>query len=225
MTPARPSRRVVYLLDVDNTLLDNDRVVADLREVLTRTLGPVRQQRYWAIFEAVRAELGYVDYLGTLQRYRMEDPRATELMAISAFLLDYPFADRLYPGALEVVHRLDTLGEVVILTDGDIVFQPLKVQRSGLAAAVAGRVLLYVHKERELGDVERRFPADHYVLVDDKVRILAAVKAAWGDRVTTVFPRQGHYANDAEIARYPAPDVTVERIGDLLHLDVEAWWT
>lgn len=211
---------VVFLVDVDNTLLDNDRVIADLRRHLDREVGPEGLARYWALFEQLRAELGYADYLGALQRYRLEFPRDPRLMSVSGFLVDYPFANRLYPGSLDVLERFRGWGPTVILSDGDVVFQPRKVQRSGLGEAVDG-VLIYVHKERELDDVERRFPAAHYVLVDDKLRILAAVKRAWGGRVTTVFPRQGHYAHDpAILATCPAADLTVERIGALVDYDL-----
>jgi len=211
---------VVFLLDVDNTLLDNDRVVADLKRHLSKTLGPDHQQRYFAIFEALRAELGYADYLGALQRYRAEAPRDPNIIEVSSYLVDYPFANRLFPGSLDVVERFASWGSPVILSDGDVVFQPRKVERSGLRDAVGGRVLIYVHKEHELDDVAKKYPARHYVLVDDKVRILSAVKKVWGSRVTTVFPRQGHYATDAkEVAKYPAPDVTVEHISDLLRLE------
>ena len=223
MTTDSTANRVSFLLDVDNTLLDNDRVIADLRKVLTGVLGPVRQERYWTIFESVRAELGYADYLGTLQRYRVENPRDASLITISSFLLNYPFADRLFPGAMEVIRHLNRLGRAIIMTDGDVVFQPRKIERSGLLRAVEDRILLYVHKERELADVEQRFPSPHYVLIDDKVRILAAVKAAWRERVTTIFPRQGHYAHDKEVERYPAPDVTVDHIADVLRLDFESF--
>jgi hypothetical protein len=213
---------VVFLVDVDNTLLDNDRVIADLRRYLDREVGPEGLARYWALFEQLRAELGYADYLGALQRYRLEFPRDPRLMSVSGFLVDYPFANRLYPGSLDVLERFRGWGPTVILSDGDVVFQPRKVERSGLMAAVDG-VLIYVHKEQELDDVEHRYPADHYVLVDDKVRILGAVKHAWGERVTTVFPRQGHYAHDpAVLAAYPTADLTVERIGDLLEHDLSA---
>ena len=211
--------RFVFLVDVDNTLLDNDRVIAELHETMTRRVGDAQAARYWEIFEEHRRELGYADYLGTLQRFRLEDPHDPNLIAISSFLVNYPFADRLYPGALDVLAHLSHWGKVVILTDGDVVFQPLKVERSGLSRAVDGRVLLYVHKEQELDDVEKRFPADEYVLVDDKIRILTAVKAIWGDRVTTVFPRQGHYATDAGVPSYPPADCTVEHIADLLAFD------
>jgi FMN phosphatase YigB (HAD superfamily) len=213
--------KIVFLFDVDNTLLDNDRVVADLMRHLERTIGPERQRRYWAIFEELRGELGYADYLGALQRYRVEHPRDPHLVTVSAFLIDYPFANRLYPNSLDVLERFRAWGPTVILSDGDAVFQPRKVERSGLAEAVDGNVLIYIHKERELDDVEQRYPAEHYVLVDDKLRILTAVKQVWGDRVTTVFPRQGHYARDPEaLAAYPPADIGIERIGDLLEHDL-----
>ena len=223
MTSATRERRLVFLIDVDNTLIDNDRIVADLKAALTAAIGAEREQRYWAVFEDLRAELGYADYLGTLQRLRLEDSRDPGLFTISPFLLNYPFAERLFPGALELIGHLNRVGHAVILSDGDAVFQPLKIERSGLHAAVSGRILLYVHKEHELDDIQRRCPADHYVLIDDKVRILAAIKSAWGARVTTVFPRQGHYAHDPDVATYLPPDVTVEHIGDLLQLDTRSW--
>jgi FMN phosphatase YigB (HAD superfamily) len=212
---------VVFLLDVDNTLLNNDAVSADLRNHLTEAFGEEREERYWQFFEELRSELGYADYLGALQRFRLAYPRETRLLEISSFLVQYPFADRLYPGALEAVAHLRKQGRTVILSDGDVVFQPLKVERSGIGKAVGGNVLIYVHKEHELDDVEARYPADHYVLVDDKVRILDAVKQIWGERVTTVFPRQGHYALDPEqIAQYPEPDLTIEAIAELRELDL-----
>ena len=214
--------RVVFLLDVDNTLLDNDRVAADLKRYLAREVGVERQERYWAIFEALRAELGYADYLGALQRYRIENPHDPHLLAVSSFLINYRFANRLYPGSLDVIEHLDAFGPTVILSDGDVVFQPHKIECSGLFDAVAGRVLIYIHKERELDDVERRFPADHYVVVDDKVRILTAVKKIWGHRLTTVFPRQGHYAHDPQVATYPPPDLSIARISDLLGYQLPA---
>ncbi len=215
-------KRIVFLFDVDNTLLDNDRVSADMRKSLDREVGPERSKRYWEIFEGLRLELGYADYLGALQRYRMENPRESHVLAVSTFLVNYPFANRLFPGSLDAVDRVREHGLPVILTDGDVVFQPRKIHRSGLFDCFEGQLLIYVHKEKELDDVERRYPADHYVLVDDKVRILAAVKKAWGDRVTTVFPRQGHYALDAaEVAKYAAPDVTIERIGELVDVPAD----
>lgn len=214
---------VVSLFDVDNTLLDNDRVVADMMRYLDAEVGHERQQRYWAIFEDLRKELGYADYLGALQRYRVENPRDSHLLAVSSFLVNYPFANRLFPNSLDALERFRQWGPVVILSDGDVVFQPRKIERSGLQEAVDSNILIYVHKELELDDVARRYPAEHYVLVDDKVRILDAVKKSWGDRVTTVFPRQGHYARDEkEVAKYRKPDVTVERIGDLADADLAA---
>jgi FMN phosphatase YigB (HAD superfamily) len=225
MTVARSN--VVFLLDVDNTLLDNDRIIADLRRHLDREFGAAGAERYWAIFEQLRAALGYVDYLGALQRYRdaidHDGDRDHRLLQLSNFLLDYPFADRLYPRALEVVAHLSTFGKTVILSDGDVVFQPRKVWRSGLWHAVQGRVLIYVHKEERLDQVQRLYPAGRYVLVDDKLRLLTAAKQVLRDRLVTVFPRQGHYALDAaDNARYPAADCAVDAIADLLALDLRA---
>ncbi len=210
--------KMVFLFDVDNTLLDNDRVTGDLRKHLEREVGPERAQHYWTIFEQLRTELGYADYLGALQRYRREYPHDLHLLTVSRFLVNYPFANRLYPSALDVIEHVKTWGTPAILSDGDVVFQPRKVDCSGLFEAVDGNVLIYVHKELELEDVERRYPSEHYVLVDDKLRILTAVKRTWGARVTTVFVRQGHYALDPKIvSEYPAADRTVERIGELLN--------
>src|SRR5476649_678935 len=211
----KPVTDLVFLLDVDNTLLDNDAVTEDLRRHLIATFGVEAQQRYWQIFEQLRQELGYADYLGALQRYRDENPRETRLLGISIYLLHYPFASRLYPRALAAIAYLRTRGQVVILSDGDVVFQPRKVERSGLWAAVDGEVLIYIHKEKMLDDVERRYPAKHYVMVDDKIHVLAAMKAVWGDRLTTVFVRQGHYAHDAAlVAKSPAADVTIDAIAE-----------
>jgi FMN phosphatase YigB (HAD superfamily) len=212
---------VVYLLDVDNTLLDSDRVIADLMRHLDRAVGHALQQEYWTIFNRRRADLGYADYLGALQAYRGDHPRDLNVLQVSSFLINYPFANRLFPNSLDVIDRLKAWGRVAILTDGDVVFQPRKIERSGLFEAVDGQVLIYVHKELEIEDVERRFPADHYVIVDDKLRLLAAFMAAWGARVTTVFPRQGHYAHDPAILRqYPPADITIGRIGELLEFDL-----
>src|SRR5205807_8872131 len=187
---------IVLLLDVDNTLLDNDRITADLKRHLTQAFGTERQERYWAIFEKLRIELGYADYLGALQRYRAENPCDPHFVQLSFYLLDYPFANRLFPGSLDVTEQFRSWGPTVILSDGDVVFQPRKIERSGLFEAVEGHVLIYIHKEQELEDVVQRYPARHYVLVDDKPRILAAFKKVWGNQVTTVFPRQCHYARD-----------------------------
>ena len=209
----------VFLVDVDNTLLDNDAVIADLRRHLVEAFGADCDRRYWEIFEQLRTELGYADYLGALQRYRIERPREAHVLRISLFLLHYPFASRVYPGAFDALRAMRARGRTAILSDGDVVFQPRKIERSGLWAAVDGEVLIYIHKEQMLDDVERRYPAARYVMVDDKLRILAAMKAIWGDRLTTVFVRQGHYAHDPEhLKGFPAADVTVERIGDLVNL-------
>ncbi len=208
---------LVFLVDVDNTLLDNDQLIRDLMSHLEREYGAATRERYSQILEQVRSSLGYVDYLGALQQYRTEHLDDPRLLQMSSFLVDYPFASRLYPGALEVLEHLGASGTTVILSDGDVVFQPRKVQRSGLWSAVDGRVLIYIHKEQMLAAVERRYPARRYVMIDDKARILHAVKLAWGDRVTTIMPRQGHYAHDpALLASVPPPDLTVERIADLL---------
>jgi haloacid dehalogenase-like hydrolase len=212
----------VFLVDVDNTLLDNDRIQADLRRHLEREFGTACRDRYWTILEQLFSELGYRDYLGALQRYRVEHPKDIHLLTMSSYLVDYPFATRLYPGALDVLERMRGWGQTVILSDGDVVFQPRKVERSGIFEAVEGHVLIYIHKEEELDDVEQRYPAARYILVDDKPRILAAVKKVWGDRVTTILPRQGQFALAPDAASYPAADLTVERIGDLVSYDLPA---
>jgi FMN phosphatase YigB (HAD superfamily) len=219
MTPSP----IVFLIDVDNTLLDNDRIQDDLKRHLEREFGVACRDRYWAILEELFTDLGYRDYLGALQRYRVEHPQDIHLLSMSSFLVDYPFANRLYPGSLDVLERFRSWGRTVILSDGDVVFQPRKVERSGIFEAVEGNVLIYIHKEEALDDVERRYPAEHYVLVDDKPHILTTVKKAWNSHVTTVFPRQGQYAHDRNlIAQCPSADLTVERIGDLLDYDLPA---
>jgi len=213
--------KVVCLFDVDNTLLDNDHVISDLHRYLEREVGLRRAQHYWDIFELLRAAQDYADYLGALQRYRREYPHELNLLTVSRFLINDPFANRLFPNSLDAVEQAKKWGTVALLTDGDVVFQPHKVDRSGLCEAVEGKVLIYVHKEKELADVERRCPASHYVMVDDKLRILSAMKASWGPRLTTVFVRQGHYALDpALVAKYPAADITLERIGDFVGCDL-----
>jgi FMN phosphatase YigB (HAD superfamily) len=214
---------LVFLLDVDNTLLDNDRIVTDIGNRLAHEFGDENRLRYWKIFETLRTELGYVDYLGALQRYRLDATTDTSLLMMSSFLLDYPFADRLFPGVLEMLASLRSWGKTVIVSDGDIVFQPRKIQRSGLWDAVEGRVLIYRHKEQMLEDIERQFPAAHYVMADDKLQILAAMKVIWGNRLTTVFPRQGHYALDpANIVGYPSADISLDHIGDLADINFSA---
>jgi FMN phosphatase YigB (HAD superfamily) len=218
----RGGAKIVFLFDVDNTLLDNDRVISDLGKYLQREVAPERARRYWTIFEQLRTRLGYADYLGALQRYREEYPHHLGLLAVSRFLINYPFANRLFQNSLDVIEHVKQWGAAVLLTDGDVVFQPRKVDRSGLYEAVDGHALIYAHKERELADVEARYPADHYVMVDDKLRILAAIKKIWGRRVTTVFVRQGHYARDPQmLATRPAADLSIARIGALLDYDLQ----
>jgi FMN phosphatase YigB (HAD superfamily) len=215
---------IVFLFDVDNTLIDNDRVQAHLSEHLEQTYGAVTRDRYWEIFEQLRSELGYADYLGALERYRTEDLHRPEVLRMSSWLVDYPFVERLYPGALDAIKHAQQWGTPVILSDGDAVFQPRKVERSGLWKAFNNRVLIYIHKEEELDDVQRLYPADHYVLIDDKLRILAAVKKIWGERVTTVFPKQGHYALDPKtLDEYPPADIELGKIGDLVKCDLAAF--
>lgn len=211
----------VFLFDVDNTLIDNDRVQADLKLHLGRTYGLAARDRYWKILEELRDHLGYVDYLGALERFRIEDLHRPDILRMSSWLIGYPFADRLYSGALSAIEYTQQRGTAVIFSDGDAVFQPHKVERSGLWRAFDNRVLIYVHKERQLDDVERFYPADHYVLIDDKLRILAAVKKVWGKRVTTVFPKQGHYAFDPKIlTEFPPADVELVGIADLVTCDL-----
>ena len=211
---------IAFLLDVDNTLLNNDHVARDLRAHLDNTFGVERGETYWHIFEELRAQLGYADYLGALQRYRLEYPSDARILQMSSFLIDYPFKDRVYPGALDAAFRIKQFGPAVILSDGDAVFQPRKIERSGLWAAVDGNVLIYVHKEQMLEEVERQYPAEHYVMVDDKLRILTAMKKIWGERLTTVWVVQGHYAMDPNVTKqYPMADVRIDAIGDLMGLD------
>ena len=218
---ATKTAKVVFLFDVDNTLLFNDQVTADLQKFLESEVGAKGAAGYWKIFEELRDDLGYADYLGALQRYRATFPHGLRLLSVSRFLINYPFANRLFPNSLDVLAHCRKWGPTVLLSDGDVVFQPRKIDCSGLFEAVEGRVMIYVHKERELADVARLYPARHYVMVDDKVRILTAMKKIWRSHLTTVFVRQGHYAMDAKLtASYPGADVTIERIGDLLGHDL-----
>jgi hypothetical protein len=215
---------IVFLFDVDNTLLDNDAVQNHLRDHLEQNYGVKARDRYWDLFEELRGELGYADYLGALERYRVEELHDPRVLRIANWLVEYPFADRVYPGAFDAVRHARQWGKPVILSDGDAVFQPRKVERAGLWREFADHVLIYIHKEQELDDVEHWYPAKHYVLIDDKLRILDVVKRSWGDRITTVFPRQGHYALDPkEIAAHPPADITIENIGELLRLDRSAF--
>jgi hypothetical protein len=214
---------VVFLLDVDNTLLDNDTAQNDYLSEIRRAVSPEASNRYWEIFQELTRELGYADYLGALQRYRLEDMHDPGLLHVSSYFLDYDFSERVYPHCFDVIRHLRSRGTAVILTDGDVVFQPRKILRAGLWAAVEGKALICIHKEQELRQVERRFPARHYVVVDDKLRILSAIKKHWHERVTTVFVRQGHYAADPDLLKtYPPADLTIEQIGDLMTLEVAA---
>jgi FMN phosphatase YigB (HAD superfamily) len=215
---------LVVFFDVDNTLLDNDRITRDIHACLKREVGQKHAASYWRIFENLRNHLGYADYLGALQRYRRDYPHDWHLLPLSRFLIDYPFRKRLFSGTPKAIQHARRFGTVALLTDGDAVFQPRKIECSGLLAAVHENVLIYVHKERELKEVERQFPAKHYVLVDDKLRILTAVKRIWRSRVTTVFVRQGHYALDRKlVAKYPSADVTIDRIGEVAKFGEGDW--
>jgi FMN phosphatase YigB (HAD superfamily) len=214
--PLTPMHDLVFLFDVDNTLLDNDRVQADLADHLTECYGADACNRYWDIFEEVRHELGYADYLGALERFRLEKMHDPTILRMSSWLVDYPFADRIYKGALSAVQHVQQWGPAVILSDGDAVFQPRKIDRSGLWTAFDGRVLIYVHKEQELADVEQFYPAKRYVMIDDKLRILNAIKDVWGERVSTVFPKQGHYAQDPHaLAGCQPADIQLDHISEL----------
>jgi FMN phosphatase YigB (HAD superfamily) len=216
---------LVFLFDVDNTLLDNDRIEADLAAHLTEAYG-VGGKLYWDIFERLRRELGYADYLGALERFRLEKMHDPTVLRMSSWLVDYPFADRLYSDALNAIKHVQQWGPVVILSDGDAVFQPRKVERSGLWAAVDGRVLIYIHKERELADVERFYPARRYVMVDDKLRILNVINKVWGERVTTIFVRQGHYARDPQILADCQPaDIQLDNLSELNNCSLAEFMT
>ena len=212
--------RIVLLLDVDNTLLDNDRFGADLSARLDALFGVVQRDRYWKLYAQLKEEVSYADYIGALQRFRVGVEDDPWLLQMSSFLLDYPFAERLYPRALEVVAHLVTIGLPVILSDGDIVFQPRKIQRSGLWDAVSGRVLVEVHKEQALDRMRRLYPARHYAMIDDKPQVLARMKMAMGAELTTVFVRQGHYAAEAASSPpFPPPDIEIACIAALLDFD------
>jgi hypothetical protein len=217
---SKPPEPVVFLFDIDNTLLNNDKVTEDIRHYLTQHYGAAASVKYWEIFEELRAELGYADYLGALQRYRTLAMRDTRLLRMSSWLVDYPFANRLFPGSLDAVAHCGKWGTVAVLSDGDAVFQPRKAERSGIFDAVHRNVLIYIHKEDELAHVERIHPAKRYVMMDDKLRILSAMKKIWGERLTTVFVKQGHYALEPGIEeKYGAADITIDRIGDLVQHD------
>jgi haloacid dehalogenase-like hydrolase len=218
------TKDLVFLFDVDNTLLDNDRFQSDLFRHIEREFGREARARYLEIFEDLRNKLGYADYLGALERYRQEDLHDPRFLHMANWVIEYPFPQRLYPGALDVLRRVKRWGKAAILSDGDAVFQPRKVERSGLWKAVGGNVLIFIHKEQELECVESLYPAGHYVMVDDKVRLLEAIKDIWKDRVTTVFVQQGHYARDKKsCAQYRPADISIRRIADLLEIELRSW--
>jgi len=221
LSDSKPAETIVFLLDVDNTLLDNDRFSADLGEHLERVFGAAERVRYWKIFGDRREQLGVADYLGSLQLFRTGLDDDPHLLRMSEYLLEYPFPALVYQQALAAVAHLAAIGNPVVLSDGDVVFQPRKIQRAGIWDAVAGRVLIYLHKERVLDHVQRRFPASHYVMVDDKPNLLAAMKGVLGAKLTTIFVRQGHYAHDAGSNPHASPpDRVIERIGDLMTLNL-----
>lgn len=214
---------VVFLLDVDNTLLDNDRVQADLDAHIASLFGADAAKTYWNLYENLREKLGYADYLGAIQQFRLECDDEVRAQDLAAWLLNYPFAGRLYPGASDAIAHLSRFGECVVLSDGDVVLQPRKIAASGIARAVQDRVLIYVHKERMLDDVARRFPARHYVMIEDKLRVLDGMKRRWRERLTTVFVRQGHYANDPVVRKeYPPAQIELGGIRELCNLDAGA---
>ncbi len=208
----------VFLLDVDNTLLDNDQVRTQLEAAVTDAVGPARATRLWEIYEAVREELDFVNFPETLERFSRECDEVACLGRLSSILYGFPFAECLYPGALQAIHHVKSLGLPVILSDGDQLFQRYKIRAAGLETAVDGRVLVYVHKEQSTDDIRKRYPATHYVMVDDKPRIHTAMKAVLGDQVTTVMVCQGKYAADPAQHDYPDPDVTLDSIQDLVQL-------
>ena len=217
---SKTMKDLVFLFDVDNTLLDNDRFQSDLFRHIEREFGRAARKRYLELFEELRKKLGDADYLGALERYRQQDLHDPRFLHMANWVIEYPFPDRLYPGALQVIQRTRKWGQVAILSDGDAVFQPRKVERSGLWKAVAGNVLIFIHKEQELECVEKLYPARHYVMVDDKLRLLEAMKDIWKERVTTVFVRQGHYARDKKaLAQYRPADISIRRIADLLDIE------
>jgi len=214
---------VAFLFDVDNTLLDNDRVRRDLVEAIDRAVGAERGRRFWDLYEEIRHECDYVDFPHTLERFTRTFPEEAGFPALADTVLAYPYRTAAFPGAHEVLRRAATVGRVAILSDGDPVYQPAKVARAGFADEVAGRVFVFAHKEDHLDEVERRLPAERYVLIDDKPRILAAAKERLGDRVVTLHVCQGRYAHAAEHDTYPDADRSVDAIADILSLDLTAF--
>ncbi|WP_158744178.1 HAD family hydrolase [Acidisphaera sp. L21] len=208
---------LVFLVDVDNTLLDNDQFQDALKAHIAKVSGPAARDRYWEIQEHLFHSLGYRDYLGAFQTYRLERPEDVDAIWLSLFVVDFPYATLLYPGALELIAALRKLGRVVALTDGDAVFQPRKLQGAGLIEPLDRHIMICVHKEAEVAEIERRYPAERYVVIDDKIRLLTAFKKVWGNKVMTVFPRQGQFGLDTKvIAANPPADIDVDRIAQLL---------
>ena len=213
-------RPLVFLFDVDSTLLDEDAVINDLCKYLIQQVGQESADNYWKHFDKLRGELGYADYLGALQRSRDENPHEMGLLLVARYLIEYPFASKLFPQALDVVRHAKQWGLPVILSDGDVVFQPVKIDRAGLCKPFDEHVLIYIHKEKELAHVAQRYPADHYVFIDDNLRILQVVKACWGERVTTIHVCQGQDIVNSHILA----DITINDIKDFLTLGEDRLW-
>lgn len=222
-SPASDPRSIVFLLDVDNTLLDNDRLKEDLQRRFLTLLGQERSDRFWQIYEEVRRDEDYVDYPLTFKRIAEEQNDPELRTSLETVLEGLQFSSYLYPGVLGTLAYLRTLGTPVILSDGDQVFQPYKIRYSGLERAVDGHVLIYVHKEQELPRVFAHFPADHYVAVDDKPRILAALETECPTTFTTVLVLQGKYAVPGAFT--PAPDYVIDRIAALHSFSKERFLT
>lgn len=214
--------RVAFLFDVDNTLIDNDRVKAELAEGIESAVGQAAGARFWEIYEDVRRMRDFVDYPRTLERFRETFPLEPGFPAVAELVLGYPYRSALYPGALEVLARVQSVGLAAIVTDGDPVYQAAKIARSGLADAVEQRVFLSAHKEAHWAEVAESVPANRYVLFDDKAAVLARIKRL-DERVMTIHVRQGHYGEADAGDVQPAPDRSVDRIGDVLDLDLEAF--
>ncbi len=211
--------RLVFLLDVDNTLLDNDALKAEIGSRIQMLVGVELARRFWVVYEQVRQQAEFVDYPATLDRFINQYGDASQPVQLRQIFESLPFASFLFPDVIETLRHLRSLGTVAILSDGDQVFQPLKIRKSGLEEAVGGNVLIYVHKERELQRVFAQYPADHYVMVDDKPRILSALEEECPSRFTTVFVLQGHYAREGEYE--PVPDIVVHHFADLAGFTLE----
>ena len=216
--------KLVFLIDLDNTILDNDGVKQDIEAKMLEILGERLAERFWHYYEAVRKDLDYIDFFETMMRLRDENPTdAAVVDEATGTLMDWDFCPRLYPRAIETVLHLKSLGLPLVLSDGDPVFQPMKIHQCGVTQAVDGRVLIFVHKERFLPAVQARFRAERYVLIDDKPGILMRSKAALGDRLTTVHVLQGKYATDPKLAVDYTPDIVVPNFSDLLTYDADAF--